>query len=36
MVMSEEEQGYAPAAYLEAVDSTADLLETDCLSNEGM
>ena len=36
MVVTEEEQGYAPAAHLEAVDKTYDSLEPECSSNEGM
>lgn len=35
MVVTEEEQGYAPASYLEAVDKTYDSLEPECTSNEG-
>ena len=35
MVVTEEEQGYAPAAHLEAVDKTYDSLEPECSSNEG-
>ena len=37
MILREDEQGYAPAAHLEAVDKTYDTLETvECSSNEGI
>ena len=35
MVVAEDEQGYAPAAHLEAIDRTYDSAEPECSPNEG-
>ena len=35
MIVTDEEQGYAPAAHLEAIDKTYDTVELDCIINEG-
>lgn len=35
MIVTDEEQGYAPAAYLESIDKTYDSLEPEVSSNEG-
>ncbi len=35
MIVTDEEQGYAPAAHLEAIDKTYDTAEFDDNNNEG-
>ena len=35
MIVTEDEQGYAPAAHLEAIDKTYDSAEPECSNDEG-
>ena len=35
MIVTDEEQGYAPAAHLESIDKTYDSAEPECSPDEG-